>query len=73
MPTPSLDDPIRELRADPVAWGVLVRHLPDVEMIPAGSDLDRMSLPDLLETVGVDVPVETMAEVRRDLEALSDG
>jgi alpha-L-rhamnosidase len=71
VPTPTLDDPIGDLRADPVAWGVLVRHLPDVEMIPAGSDLDRMSLPGLLEKVGVDVPAETMAEVRRALAAIT--
>jgi hypothetical protein len=67
LPVPSLDDPIGDLRADAAAWAVLTSHLPDVEMIPPGGDLDRMSLPDLLDAVGVAVPADTMAEVRHAL------
>jgi len=70
LPVPSLDDPIGDLRADPAAWAVLTHHLPDIEMVPAGSDLDRMTLAELLDMVGVEVPAETMAEVRGALASI---
>jgi hypothetical protein len=43
---------IAELRADSAAWKVLVDRFPDVDRIPAGSELEQQSVRELFAQFG---------------------
>jgi alpha-L-rhamnosidase len=51
-PSVSTASSIAELRNDPEAWSVLTLRYPDLDRIPAGNQLEHLSVRELLERFG---------------------
>lgn len=49
QPVPSSGSTVAELRTDPDVWAIVTEVLPDIELVPAGSDLEDQTVRALFE------------------------
>ena len=63
----SLDIPLGILRADPVTWTMVLEHLPDIGLVPAGSELDSRTIRDLVTAFAPTTPTTVLHRVEQAL------